>query len=50
MAFGYVDALKNIKNKSFGASEVTTKDPSIGIAYLCSHRLKNDTPVKNDQA
>ncbi len=27
MTSGRVDSLKNIKNKSFGASEVTTKDP-----------------------
>ena len=38
---------KNLKNKSFVAYEVTPKDHLKLMAYLCSHRLKNDIPVKN---
>ena len=34
MASGHVDSLKNIKNKSFGASEVTPKDRLNLIPYL----------------
>ncbi len=46
MTSGRIDSLKNIKNKSFGASEVTTKDPFIGTGYLCFNILRKEQNVQ----
>ena len=47
MDFGYVASLKNLKNKSFGASEVTPKDRSRLIAYLCFKKINHDFTTKS---
>lgn len=39
MSSGYTRYSKSLKNKSFGAYEVTTKDLRIPTAYLHCHKV-----------